>query len=408
MREARPLLHSGFWRAYRSIRDDLKNAVRSALVAAGHRARLFTTGHSLGGALATIATVDLKPLVQETRSAFSMLPGGLALSPSQVARRLGNNTSSRSGRGAPGHDRRRSSTPELAPLDVSPVDSLSSMDAPSARRGCGGRFGVSSSRRDRTAASSSGLQRPLLANDTLHGPKYTGVVSSAHRDADVAAGWWSDDGRSDGRMSPADLGAGSTGDQHSVAVRVGAGSPTSQSAGAAAATGGGADVGAGARAGAGAGASAVAAGPSTDTVSSDRADEDLGSSADPGVGMLPARMDGGGGADNRKDLDVVSYTFGSPRVGNATFARLVGAEVPLTYRIVCDGDIIAGVPKFLWMYKHVGVEVVLDVAGNLIISPSAVESTLRNRSKRSFVAHSMLSYRGGLLNARDMQNLPRR
>lgn len=51
------------------------------------------------------------------------------------------------------------------------------------------------------------------------------------------------------------------------------------------------------------------------------------------------------------------YTFGSPRVGNRPFANLVDAKVPNHYRVVFDGDIVAGIPKMLWMYKHAGTEV---------------------------------------------------
>lgn len=51
-------------------------------------------------------------------------------------------------------------------------------------------------------------------------------------------------------------------------------------------------------------------------------------------------------------------------------------------------------------------QVVLDGSGNLIVDPSFVESQFRTRSKRHFASHSMLSYRNGLLLARELEGLP--
>lgn len=45
-------LHSGFWKAYKSVRDDIEPRL-SALADAGYN--IYFTGHSLGGALATLA-----------------------------------------------------------------------------------------------------------------------------------------------------------------------------------------------------------------------------------------------------------------------------------------------------------------------------------------------------------------
>jgi predicted lipase len=51
------------------------------------------------------------------------------------------------------------------------------------------------------------------------------------------------------------------------------------------------------------------------------------------------------------------YTFGSPRVGNHKHARMYDLFVPETYRVVYNQDVVVTVPKFLFYYKHVGVEV---------------------------------------------------
>lgn len=51
------------------------------------------------------------------------------------------------------------------------------------------------------------------------------------------------------------------------------------------------------------------------------------------------------------------YSFGSPRVGNHKYARMYNLFVPETYRVVYNQDVVVTVPKFLFYYKHVGVEV---------------------------------------------------
>ena len=63
VRQVLPLIHQGFWDAYASIKDPLHNVLRSALANAGEDAKLYCTGHSLGGALATIAAYDCRTMV---------------------------------------------------------------------------------------------------------------------------------------------------------------------------------------------------------------------------------------------------------------------------------------------------------------------------------------------------------
>jgi triacylglycerol lipase len=52
------MVHVGFMLAWKSIRHDLMNAVGS-LKEQYPDAALFVSGHSLGGALATLAALDL-------------------------------------------------------------------------------------------------------------------------------------------------------------------------------------------------------------------------------------------------------------------------------------------------------------------------------------------------------------
>jgi hypothetical protein len=53
----KPFVHTGFWRAYLSVRDFVHTVVRREL--RDEPADLFVTGHSLGGALGMIASLDL-------------------------------------------------------------------------------------------------------------------------------------------------------------------------------------------------------------------------------------------------------------------------------------------------------------------------------------------------------------
>ena len=52
-------VHSGFHKAYTSIQDEVKAAVNHLLIS-HPKAHLLVTGHSLGGALATLAALDMR------------------------------------------------------------------------------------------------------------------------------------------------------------------------------------------------------------------------------------------------------------------------------------------------------------------------------------------------------------
>ncbi|KAG9412300.1 hypothetical protein AC1031_015230 [Aphanomyces cochlioides] len=51
-------VHSGFWEAYLTVRDDMKRIVKETM-ATMPEVQLYMTGHSLGGALATLASFDV-------------------------------------------------------------------------------------------------------------------------------------------------------------------------------------------------------------------------------------------------------------------------------------------------------------------------------------------------------------
>lgn len=55
----------------------------------------------------------------------------------------------------------------------------------------------------------------------------------------------------------------------------------------------------------------------------------------------------------------------------------------------------AGLPKMLGLYRHCGIEVLVDAdsGGNLIVQPSAVEKWLLMRHRTSAGNHSLTAYR---------------
>ncbi|DBA04956.1 TPA: hypothetical protein N0F65_006958 [Lagenidium giganteum] len=102
-------------------------------------------------------------------------------------------------------------------------------------------------------------------------------------------------------------------------------------------------------------------------------------------------------------IKVHMYNFGGPRVGNPSFGRHYDRIVPSSYRVVMDGDIVPGVPRFWGLYQHVGTEVAIDAEGNLIVDPSFVERQLHVSSKRKVATHLTHVYRASM--AKCLENL---
>ncbi|KAK4535599.1 hypothetical protein CDCA_CDCA05G1624 [Cyanidium caldarium] len=75
------------------------------------------------------------------------------------------------------------------------------------------------------------------------------------------------------------------------------------------------------------------------------------------------------------------YNFGSPRVGNAVFARTFNQHVPTAYRLVNDADVVARMPRTISMdYHHVGFTVLVNPDGALWVEgQSAGEDPLKER-----------------------------
>ncbi len=87
--------------------------------------------------------------------------------------------------------------------------------------------------------------------------------------------------------------------------------------------------------------------------------------------------------------------FLPPCSGNLAFAQVYNACVPMTFRVVNDRDMVASIPQFLFMFKHVGQEIIVDKFGNYIFNPSFVEQSLRD-SPTSFDDHQLAGYIKGL------------
>lgn len=99
----------------------------------------------------------------------------------------------------------------------------------------------------------------------------------------------------------------------------------------------------------------------------------------------------------RVNLDITMYNFGSPRVGNRCFSQFYNSMIPDAFRVVVDGDIVAGIPSS--GYKHIGTQIQIDGvgSGSIIIDPSFVERRLGRSAKAKISVHSLLVYRRGLV-----------
>ncbi|OQR97938.1 hypothetical protein ACHHYP_09435 [Achlya hypogyna] len=95
-------------------------------------------------------------------------------------------------------------------------------------------------------------------------------------------------------------------------------------------------------------------------------------------------------------VPVHMYNFGGPRVGNPAFVRQYDRRVPDSFRVVFDGDLVAGIPRFWGLYEHVGSEVAIDGAGNVLVDPSFIERRLLVSSKTKVASHATLVYRTAL------------
>mmetsp|Transcript_98850 Transcript_98850/g.316917 ORF Transcript_98850/g.316917 Transcript_98850/m.316917 type:complete len:1065 (-) Transcript_98850:134-3328(-) len=86
----------------------------------------------------------------------------------------------------------------------------------------------------------------------------------------------------------------------------------------------------------------------------------------------------------------IVYTFGSPRIGNASFRSIYNGLVPKTFRLVASRDIVPTLPPSI-SYRQLGREVWLDDTGHpTFVMSWAMRHILPARD--SVLYHPMLSY----------------
>lgn len=97
---------------------------------------------------------------------------------------------------------------------------------------------------------------------------------------------------------------------------------------------------------------------------------------------------------------IAMYSYGQPRVGNHAFVRFYKQNVPHTFRIVAEDDLITALPfatySGLYLYKHAGLEVALEngCTGNILVGPTVIETMLRfSKVRTSLQAHLLDNYR---------------
>lgn len=125
-------------------------------------------------------------------------------------------------------------------------------------------------------------------------------------------------------------------------------------------------------------------------------------------GMLSGGMKFAGIQDFSKKIrpPIACYTFGQPRVGNRSFSRFFKSQVCHSFRVVSEGDAITSLPLPTScppaLYKHSGLEVILDEGsnGNINVGPTVVETLFRfSKVRTNMFAHLMEKYRDGLESA---------
>eukprot|EP01062_Namystynia_karyoxenos_P047915 TRINITY_DN36333_c0_g1_i3.p1 TRINITY_DN36333_c0_g1~~TRINITY_DN36333_c0_g1_i3.p1 ORF type:complete len:1159 (+),score=327.99 TRINITY_DN36333_c0_g1_i3:82-3477(+) len=99
----------------------------------------------------------------------------------------------------------------------------------------------------------------------------------------------------------------------------------------------------------------------------------------------------------RKHIPIVVYTFGSPKLGNATFQQCYNLAVPNTFRVVNELDIVTRLWCPCCSNLHVGREVAINRNGDIVVEPTWIERFF-NRAKRgaSLHAHGLSRYADAL------------
>ncbi|KAK9824760.1 hypothetical protein WJX74_005593 [Apatococcus lobatus] len=97
-------------------------------------------------------------------------------------------------------------------------------------------------------------------------------------------------------------------------------------------------------------------------------------------------------------IKLACYTFGAPRVGNHAFAHDFAEQIPDTWNIINDQDVIARRGKLWFLYKRAGHRVIINARGDLIVRPSFAEANVqRVPGGGSINQHYLGSYQQAML-----------
>ncbi|MCY3412758.1 MAG: lipase family protein [Candidatus Heimdallarchaeota archaeon] len=107
--------------------------------------------------------------------------------------------------------------------------------------------------------------------------------------------------------------------------------------------------------------------------------------------------------------EVISYTFGSPMVGNKHFSRMYNKKVKHSFRVVNDGDIVPQAPP--GSFKHVKDYVLIDEGKKIIVKPGFWERIEKNLegwgegilTGKALKAHSSDGYKAFMYDITDIQ-----
>ncbi|KAF8063676.1 TIC20-V [Scenedesmus sp. PABB004] len=93
--------------------------------------------------------------------------------------------------------------------------------------------------------------------------------------------------------------------------------------------------------------------------------------------------------DERTQVSV--YTYGAPRAGNRAFAAEYGRACPDTWHVINDQDTVPRGGKLISAYKRNGHRVVVNRAGDMVVRPTPLESSLLQIPLCSHPLHHLLA-----------------
>jgi hypothetical protein len=118
----------------------------------------------------------------------------------------------------------------------------------------------------------------------------------------------------------------------------------------------------------------------------------------------PSHVGAGAGAcSNVAVANVAVATFGCPRTGTVAFKELFDASTSNCWRVVRKGDPITKTPfrnpaSRSAAYEHVGIELLVDANGDMVLEPTLVEHVLLHRCVHGSPRdHRTLAYLSSLL-----------